>query len=1108
MINIIQHAKYQPGSNVTSIAFTLGSSPTPGNILIAFCGYSAYTGDRTITPPSGDWTEIDKTYNGNAGLGVYWYEVQEGDGVNFTFDVSGDADTHSGVIYEINDVDLDNPINKHSIVTTGSQTTITTSEVTPSVLNTLALSASATNAGSGNSLVCNSVSSGHTLDQSAIPVYHSTFGSHKDDLTDDLVTAISNTFTFSNDSGSAVASMLLLNPSGTGGGGIDEYTKLMLHCNGSDGSTTFTDDSDSAHTVTAVADAKLIVYDKKFGTASLSLDGDGDYITSADSPDWDFGSDDFTIDCWVKFNDLGSNTICARTSGGSSYFYLTFENGTNLRFRDYGDGGSIDFIRSVTVTTGAWYHVAVVRSGNNFQLFLDGVQQGATYTNSASMVDRTVALDIGHMTQNTGYALDGLIDEFRWSKGIARWTSNFTPPTEEYTVFSQSVDIEETVTLNDDWSIITPGIEEVNIDETINIDDDWNIQSNPELTNILETLSLDDEWSITETTRYATKIISYNPLIYVTNTNPAKIVQVDISNPSLPISNVYTIISNSYAKDVVYNSENDYFYVICADGKVVKINKNDLEDQTIIDTLDNDTLINVDAIDDSFLTYSSTDDVNGEIIMLDEREVKKINLDLRWSQVIQKIISIQLNTILGKLVNLDLRWKATVSKIVKLDLRWLKQSYEDIFKFPISYTDWEVYINGVELTTIDDVDMNSILITHDITQEEQKASQVQFILNRRHDKLNYTNTDVASEITNNNTVIIKIKGNTEFTGKIANLTCNSETETVNVIAIGTRPSDKRQTVNIPMSSLNEDLHLYHCLVNNINIDNPYIDPDDENPEYYKGIQVDLGTEIRQNILKYTSFYNTTTLAEKIENGEFNPKQNWSYFWFAKFENFVTGRIQATLSYLGTSLGSLSTDTWKINGVSYKYQKELEDIETELGVYQVGEAPYDEISVKNGIKITKDKWVDKNDGLYRVKDEGYDYTEYAKRIADLEYQKLLNINGQILPRASVDIMLSVDAYYYYNIGLLTRINVTNTTTSGIYNNTNGFPVAVKNIRIQCSTEGENSMIVTLTCDNSKSQLELEEIDEQYPDEESDEFIFAEELEKQNSKFDPNTWSYLV
>ena len=963
--------------------------------------------------------------------------------------------------------------------------------------------------------------------------------------------------------------------------GIDQYTKLMLHCNGTDGSTSFPDDSEYIHTVTANGDAQVDTAQSKFGGASGLFDGTGDYLSILDSDDWDFGSGDFTIDFWIRRN--GSQASYAGVIGtekdlGNNGWIIRFDIGLNLHKILFGfyQSGWVTVQSNTELSDLIWTHIAVVRNGNTVYLFQGGTQVGSVDVTGKAVNDASNGLVIGRLdTTINNYYFNGHLDEIRISKGIARWTSNFTPPTEEYTK-DKTLDIEETVILNDEWQIkINP--EQQNIEETIILDDSWLIQSNPEQEQIDEIITLDDNWNILilEDSYFASKIISYNPLIYVTNSNPAKIIKVDITDPVNPIKYTYKIISNSYAKDIVYNSTNDYFYVICANGKIIKINKNDLEDQTTIDTLDTDILLNIDAIDSSFLTFSSTDDFNGEIIMLDEREIKKLSCDIRWSQQIIKIISTQVNWILGKLINLDLRWKAITSKIVSLDLRWLKSSYDDIFKFPISYTDWEVYINGTELIVIDDVDTNSLLITHDITQEEEKASQAQFILNRRHDKLNYTKTGVASEITNNNIVIVKIKGVTEFTGKISNLTCNSETETVNVIAIGTRPSDKRHTVPIPMPSLNEQLHLYHCLISNINIDNPYIDSNDKNPEYYKGIFVNLGSKIEQNFLRYSAIIDITTLAGEIEEGNFTPKQNWTYFWFAKFTHFILGLTQGTLRYLGTSLGSLSTDAWKINGASYKYQKELEDTEILLGDgtviasdfdeisgiegsivinklisggyinsygtilnkfkiitnlkdfniqydgkeasiyeiiknklgYYVGSAPYNEISVKNGEKITKDKWVDKSDGLYLIKEESYNYTQYAKRVADLEYQKLLNINNQILPKTSAEINLSIDAYYYYNIGLLTRINITNTTTSNIYNQNNGFPVSVKNIKIQCAIEGENSMIVTLSCDNSKSQLELEEIDAQYPDEESDEFVFEEKSDRVYQKFDPNSWGYI-
>jgi hypothetical protein len=145
------------------------------------------------------------------------------------------------------------------------------------------------------------------------------------------------------------------------------------------------------------------------------------------------------------------------------------------------------------------------------------------------------------------------------------------------------------------------------------------------------------------------------------------------------------------------------------------------------------------------------------------------------------------------------------------------------------------------------------------------------------------------------------------------------------------------------------------------------------------------------------------------------------------------------------------------------------------LYRIGEAPYREISTRNGALFTKEKWVDKEDGLYAEKDAGYDYRQYAMDVADLEYEKLQTINNQIFPKTTTTIDLMIDGYLYYGIGLLTRLNVSRTTTSNIYNNNNGFPVAVKVIEISSA-----NMKVTLQCDNAKSISELEDIDDRYPD----------------------------
>ncbi len=222
--------------------------------------------------------------------------------------------------------------------------------------------------------------------------------------------------------------------------GIDAFTKLMLHCDGAGGSTSFPDSSSGAHTITANGDAQVDTAQSKFGGASLLLDGSGDYLSSADDADYELGSSDFTLECWVRFNTLpGSGTEVAllskyTISGNQRSWRLTYVGGTGLRFIYSTDGtttGGAD--KSWSPSTGTWYHVALVRSGNTLIYFIDGTSIG-TAAISGAIFDGTAALQIG--AYNSGAFLNGWVDEVRISVGVARWTANFTPPAVPYSAFS------------------------------------------------------------------------------------------------------------------------------------------------------------------------------------------------------------------------------------------------------------------------------------------------------------------------------------------------------------------------------------------------------------------------------------------------------------------------------------------------------------------------------------------------------------------------------------------------------------------------------------------------------------------------------------------------
>lgn len=86
------------------------------------------------------------------------------------------------------------------------------------------------------------------------------------------------------------------------GGGIDTYTKMLLHADGLvDSSTTITDSSDTPKTVTSAGSAQIDTAQYKYAEGSILFDGDGDYVTTADHADFNMADDAFTFDFWLRF---------------------------------------------------------------------------------------------------------------------------------------------------------------------------------------------------------------------------------------------------------------------------------------------------------------------------------------------------------------------------------------------------------------------------------------------------------------------------------------------------------------------------------------------------------------------------------------------------------------------------------------------------------------------------------------------------------------------------------------------------------------------------------------------------------------------------------------
>jgi len=183
-----------------------------------------------------------------------------------------------------------------------------------------------------------------------------------------------------------------------------------------------------------VGNAQISTSVKKFGTGSLAFDGTGDCLKSnpASTDLYAFGSGNFTIEMWfyiTAFTNTYSTLFDSRpVSTQGAYPTIAITSG---RLYYYVSSAERIATANSTITTGQWYHLAVSRSGTSTKMFLDGTQVGSTYTDSTVYVNGTSRPVIGAEGFNSppNDVINGYIDDLRITKGYARYTANFTPPT-------------------------------------------------------------------------------------------------------------------------------------------------------------------------------------------------------------------------------------------------------------------------------------------------------------------------------------------------------------------------------------------------------------------------------------------------------------------------------------------------------------------------------------------------------------------------------------------------------------------------------------------------------------------------------------------------------
>lgn len=214
--------------------------------------------------------------------------------------------------------------------------------------------------------------------------------------------------------------------------------KLLLHGEGTDGATVFTDSSIYARTPVVYGNAQIDVGESKFGSSSIFLDGTGDYLEYGPSTDFDLtANDNWTVEVFARWASVQNRDhvwefgvdadnrcmVFVDTAGDKNLIFYKIYNQTF-------PGLSLG-VTGPLISPSVWYHICMMRKGSLIHCFVDGVNYGTL--DAEPMFSGSVELFLGHQPYAPNFAADyfyGWLDEFRYITGAAVYPiTGFTPPT-------------------------------------------------------------------------------------------------------------------------------------------------------------------------------------------------------------------------------------------------------------------------------------------------------------------------------------------------------------------------------------------------------------------------------------------------------------------------------------------------------------------------------------------------------------------------------------------------------------------------------------------------------------------------------------------------------
>jgi hypothetical protein len=218
---------------------------------------------------------------------------------------------------------------------------------------------------------------------------------------------------------------------------------LLLHGNGTNGSTTITDSSPTPKTVSAVGNAQIsTAIADPFGSSTgvIAFDGSGDYLSISNSSTFSIGlsNQPYTVEFFFYRNSTGDHMFVSKGGGypgwgqADGYDYAAFVASSVIywMWNDNLDPTPVSISSATLPAIQQWHHYAATYDGTTTRFFINGTSIGTPLTSPYASNSAANRVRVGASPVDADLlSLNGYIDDLRITKGVARYTANFTPPT-------------------------------------------------------------------------------------------------------------------------------------------------------------------------------------------------------------------------------------------------------------------------------------------------------------------------------------------------------------------------------------------------------------------------------------------------------------------------------------------------------------------------------------------------------------------------------------------------------------------------------------------------------------------------------------------------------